>query len=103
MPVSTTQAQLGRTLERHESTLEEHTTRLNEHDYLLNGIKDVKDSHGLVQDVSDMSEVLKSMSKLWAQQAVWNRIFGVIALPLVAAIVGLLWSLLTGDSVLIKP
>lgn len=93
MPVSTTQAQLGRTLERHESTLEEHGLKLTQHDFILNGAGDCS---GLVQEVKEHKTSIESMEKLWVRQGVYNGILTLVATLAVAAMFGLLWSKIFG-------
>jgi hypothetical protein len=85
--------QLSKTVEGHGIMLQEHATKLNEHEFILNGVKDCP---GLVSDVHDMKDMMKTMEKLWVTQNVWNKILGIVALPLVTSIVVLIWSMIIG-------
>ncbi len=97
---STTIAQVDKRVTEHDSILKEHGAKLQEHDYILNG---AGDQPGIVKEFRDVKEIVKGMDTLWQQQKVWNRILGFVASALGISIIALIWSLITGAAILVKP
>jgi hypothetical protein len=92
--------QINKKVVEHDGTLKKHDTMLQKHEHALFGIEDLP---GIAEEVKDLKTVVKSMSMLWEQQKVMNKLIAFLASAIGLSVIALIWSIITHTVEIVHP